>query len=801
MHAPTSIADSFGRPRKPAEPLWSDIPSELIGIPRWVLWRYELRSGRWTKVPLQPDRSPASSTDETTWAPFDFVESAFSSGSGFFDGVGIVLNNDGLIGFDFDHCVRDGRIVDTKVENFVRQLDSYTEFSPSGTGLRVFLFAKLPPDGRKAGDIECYETGRYLTVTGCHYADSSRTIDYRQDAVTAVHAKVFAERIARREGAGRRRIDKTTEGLADSELLERARKAKNGADFVALYDRGGWKGRYPSQSEADLALCTSLAFWCGPDPNRIDRLFRSSALMREKWERANYRDRTIAKAIEGCGEVYSTQKGLVNRGTPASNCQADVVAQEESSRPDNGNDAEEAVRPPQFSDDALALQFAKEHAARLRYVAVLNDWLEYDGACWHPDKTMRTFDRVRANNRQIAAFASVVLEAKIAARICPAIASNKTVAAVYSLARSDRRLAASVEQWDLDPWLLNTPAGVVNLRTGELRGHQLFDYLTKITSVPPAPSGSYGPVWYRFIDRIFAGDPELIAFVQRAVGYALTGSVRDHAIFFLYGTGANGKSVLLHTIRAVLGTYATSVPMDALTVTPYPSHPTELADLMGARFVHASETEGGRRWAEARIKQLTGGDPIKARKMRQDFFEYQPQFKLFIAGNHKPSLTSVNEAIRRRLHLIPFEVTIPAGEQDRDLTAKLASELPVILSWAIRGCLEWQRTGLAPPNKVMAATNDYLASEDTLAQWIGECCSTEPNDTSTTAELFANWKSYTERTQERAGSQKSFVLRLEERKFKRWRCPKTDRKGFSGIRIIDQEFGPQLERDRLKRRS
>lgn len=391
MHAATSIADSPERPRRPAEPQWSDIPPELIRIPRWVLWRYEMRSGRWTKVPVQPDGSPASSTDAATWAPFGFVETAFTSGGGFYDGVGTVLNGDGLIGFDFDHCVGGGRIVDPKIENYVHQLDSYTEVSPSGTGLRVFLFAKLPPDGRKAGGIECYETGRYLTVTGCHYPHSPRTIYHHQDAVAAVHASVFAERIAMREAAENRPIVKTPVSLADSELLERARKAKNGADFIALYGRGGWKGRYPSQSEADLALCTSLAFWCGPDPNRIDRLFRSSALMREKWERADYRDRTIAKAIEGCGEVYSPEKALVNRGTPASNSRkADEVAQEESPRSDNGNDSEEALRPPQFSDDALALHFAKEHAARLRYVAVLNDWLEYDGACWHPDRTMRT---------------------------------------------------------------------------------------------------------------------------------------------------------------------------------------------------------------------------------------------------------------------------------------------------------------------------------------------------------------------------------------------------------------------------
>jgi putative DNA primase/helicase len=267
------------------------------------------------------------------------------------------------------------------------------------------------------------------------------------------------------------------------------------------------------------------------------------------------------------------------------------------------------------------------------------------------------------------------------------IASAKTISAVESLARSDRRLAATVDQWDADPWLLNTPDGVVDLKTGILRPHRIEDYMTKITAIGP---GGNCPLFLAFLDRIMSGDHEVISYIQRVFGYGLTGEIIEHALFFWYGTGANGKSVLLSTVSGLLGDYHTAAPIETFTVSNSDRHPTDLAGLRGARLVSASETEEGRRWAEAKIKQLTGGDRIAARFMRQDFFTYQPAFKLIIAGNHKPSLRSVDEAIRRRFHLVPFAVTIPEHERDLELTKKLKAEWPGILAWIIQGCVEWQ---------------------------------------------------------------------------------------------------------------
>src|SRR5262249_28324913 len=260
------------------------------------------------------------------------------------------------------------------------------------------------------------------------------------------------------------------------------------------------------------------------------------------------------------------------------------------------------------------------------------------------------------------------------------LASAKTRAAVVSMAREDRRIAATIDQWDTDLWLLNTPGGVVDLRTGTLRAHRPEDYMTRITAVAP---GGDCPMFLSFLDTITTGDKELQAYLQRAFGYALTGSVKEHAMFFGYGIGSNGKSTLMNTVAHVVGDYYSAASMDTFIVTVGDRHPADLAALRGARLVVASETEEGRRWAEARIRQLTGDDPISARFMRQDYFTYHPQFKLFFMGNHKPGLRTVNVAIRRRFNLIPFGVVIPEKQRDKDLPDKLRKEWPGILAWMI----------------------------------------------------------------------------------------------------------------------
>jgi len=261
------------------------------------------------------------------------------------------------------------------------------------------------------------------------------------------------------------------------------------------------------------------------------------------------------------------------------------------------------------------------------------------------------------------------------------------------------------------------------------------------------------------------------------------GSTREHALAFLYGTGANGKSTFLNAVTGAAGDYHRTAPIETFTASNTDRHPTDLAGLRGARLVTAIETEEGRRWAESRIKALTGGDKVAARFMRQDFFEYTPQFKLVIAGNHKPGLRSVDEAIRRRFHLVPFSVTVPPEQRDRDLDAKLKDEWPGILAWMIDGCLQWQEIGLAPPKIVTDATASYLDSQDAVAAWIDEACERDPNVWERSALLFGSWKAWAERSCEPAGDVKRFRDRLEARGIYHKREPGTGRTGYQGLRL------------------
>jgi len=296
--------------------------------------------------------------------------------------------------------------------------------------------------------------------------------------------------------------------------------------------------------------------------------------------------------------------------------------------------------------------------------------LMWNGQHWCFDDTLNVFDRVRHICREAASEADK-------RRIQMAVASAKTVAAVERLSRTDRRLAATTDQWDADPWALNTPSGIVDLRSGSVRPARPEDYCTKNTAV--APDGPC-PLWKSFLWRVTDGSEELIDYLQRILGYSLTGITQEHALFFAYGTGANGKGVLMNTVAGILAEYHKTAPIETFIATNSDRHPTDLARLRGARLVTASETEEDHPWAEAKIKALTGGDRIAARFMRQDFFEFTPIFKLLIAGNHTPSLRSVDEAIRRRLHLIPFSVTIPSAERDPLLSEKLRVEWPGILA-------------------------------------------------------------------------------------------------------------------------
>ncbi|MGL5632082.1 MAG: phage/plasmid primase, P4 family, partial [Azovibrio sp.] len=346
------------------------------------------------------------------------------------------------------------------------------------------------------------------------------------------------------------------------------------------------------------------------------------------------------------------------------------------------------------------------------------------------------------------------------------LARAATMASVERMARADPQHAATAEEWDADVWALNTPGGVVDLRTGRIRDHRREDRMTKVTTATVKGKCS---TWHTFLKDITGGDAELVAYLHRIVGYCLTGVTHEHALFFLYGTGANGKSVFLNVLTTILGDYAANAPMDTFMEARTERHPTDLAGLRGARFVSSIETEQGRRWNESKVKAITGGDKVSARFMRQDFFEYIPQFKLVIAGNHKPSIRNVDDAMKRRLHLIPFTVTIPPERRDGRLTEKLLQERDGILAWAVEGCLLWQQGGLKPPPAVVSATEEYFEAEDALGQWIEARCLLTKTCREGVSELFSDWREWAEQAGEYVGSVKRFSELMTNRKFEKCR--------------------------------
>lgn len=435
--------------------------------------------------------------------------------------------------------------------------------------------------------------------------------------------------------------------------------------------------------------------------------------------------------------------------------------------------------PELYSEDNVALRFSQIYADDLRYVAPWGRWMRWNSQRWIHEDTLEVADFARKVCRSVAAYVrtDVQLTPKQQQTVANKYGAAQTVSNIERFAKADRRHAATIAQWDADIWALNTPAGVVDLRTGALTSGAREAYMTKITRASP---GGACPIWIAFLHTATAGDADLIGFLRRMAGYCLTGSTRDHALFFVYGTGGNGKGTFLNTLQWILGDYNRTAGMDVFTEKKHDSHPTELAALMGARMVTAQETEEGKRWAEARIKALTGGDPITARFMRQDDFTYDPQFKLVIAGNHKPGLRNVDEAIKRRMHLIPFTVEIPADKRDTRLSEKLRAEAGGILAWAIEGCLEWQQTGLQAPAAVIAATDEYLAQEDQFANWITESCELGAYAHAAKS-LYQSYKAWADRSGEFAIPQKRWSAQMLTRGFEKVKAPA----GFMyrGIRV------------------
>jgi putative DNA primase/helicase len=419
------------------------------------------------------------------------------------------------------------------------------------------------------------------------------------------------------------------------------------------------------------------------------------------------------------------------------------------------------------TDLGNAKRLVARHGRDIRYCFSWGKWLVWDGRRWTEDDTGEVLRRAKQTVASIYGEAGQETDTdarKAKAKHAMASEAEAKIRAMVKMAQSEPEIPLRLADLDADPWLLNVLNGTLDLRNGARNPHRQEDLIMKLAPVEHDPATTC-PKWLAFLHLILDGNQDLIHFLQKCVGYALTGDVREQCLFLLYGTGANGKTTFLEVIRALLGNYAKQADFSTFLARPQDRIPNDLARLQGARFVSAVEAESGRRLSEVMVKRATGSDTLTARFLHHEFFEFQAMFKLFLAGNHKPIISGTDHATWRRIRLIPFTVTIPDEKQDKELLAKLKAELPGILAWALQGCRDWQREGLEIPATVAEATKEYQVEMDWLAGFIFDRCVKDPAARTTAEDLFKAYEQYCKDEEEVARSQKIFGTGLKERGF------------------------------------
>lgn len=704
--------------------MYEAIPAELKTLPNWVCYRYFYDDGidKYRKLPLNPrTMEPAKSNDPTTWADYETAAHASEA----CDGIGFMFSNSPYFGVDIDgvqdEIKRYKAGEDNIIAEFVYTLQSYTELSRSGNGVHIICRGTLPPSGRRRGNVEMYESGRFFVMTGNIAAEFADISDCTE-AIKPLHEKYIGGGIEPAEAPALPVVEAT---MTDSELLDKAKNAKNGMKFARLY--AGDITDYTSQSEADMALCNHLAYWTGCDAARMDRLFRTSGLYREKWLReqsgSTYGALTIQKAILDCRSVY----------TPS------------GSTPDGwtlriGGGASQGALQEQYTFDDMgnAQRIYDAYGGFIRYSYTDRRWMYYDTRRWCIDTTgeieraaEQAIKALDADEVRYAAAAESVNEDgeedENAKKLYKAFLQHRK----YS--RSNRGKKAMLDelrhkvpispmQTDIDGMLINTPNGILDLRSGTLRPHDPEAYITKITHVEYDADATC-PAWEQFVGEIFGGNTELIDYVARAVGYSMTASTVEQCVFILHGSGSNGKSTFLSLIREMMGDYTVNIQPETIMVkNSYSSANSDIARLKSARLVTTAEPNEGTRLDEGLLKQLSGGDPVTARRLYGDEFEFVPQFKLWMTTNHRPLIRGTDDGIWRRIKMIPFTVQIPDGKKDKHLASKLRRELPGIFNWAIEGCRRYLEDGLREPSCVRGSTQEYRRDMDSVQQFLDECC-------------------------------------------------------------------------------
>lgn len=536
-----------------------------------------------------------------------------------------------------------------------------------------------------------------------------------------------------------------------------------------------------------------------PEPNRGGFILcpfhgertPSFHLVGEKGRESNFK-------CHGCGEGGGIADYLVKRGLAISNQDAalllerhlDVTTPSTSKHHVNGNGTTKtAASGPKIKKLAFLAEldagcaFAETFKDRMRYCEKAGGWFLWDAARWKRDEDNSVLNFASQYVRLLADSASEIEdldERKKVLTFAISLRKRRILENLVTIASYQDGIAVGdPSRFDADPWLLNVNNGTIDLRTGELLSHDRSNLITRLVPITYDRQATC-PRWHQFLNEIFAGDPETVEFVQRAAGYSLTGSNKEHALFVLWGRGANGKSTFLSALSAVLGDYGENTTPETFLDRKAGALTNDLARLRGARFVTSIETGERQALAENFTKAVTGGDRISARFLYHEFFEFEPVFKLWLGTNHRPIIRNNDYGIWRRIRLVPFEQCFKGDRDDKDLRAKLEAELPGILRWAVEGCLQWQQVGLTPPTTVTKATESYKEDMDALRPFLDEQCIMRPDAEAGSGDLYKAYKTWAEANGERPMTQTSFGNRLSDEGFGTFRDTK-GRKRRRGI--------------------
>lgn len=744
------------------------IPEELKAHPRWVCCTNN-------KLPLDPKTGKAAdSTDPATWASYATAAAAVAPLG--CRGIGFVLG-DGVAGIDIDHCIDPATgAVDARALDIVAAMQSYTEISPSGTGLHILFCGRKPgPACRRALGgglgLEMYDGGRYFTVTGRSWQDPPLPLADRAAEAAEIYRQYLDKpKPAATTAAQAPPVQPRPAGApSDAEILEKAKQAKGGDKLAALL-AGDWQAYAASHSEADLALCNLLAFWLGADKARMDAAFRASGLYRPKWDQRRgadtYGNITLARALAECQEVYDPTPAPPQ--VPAEEAKAEVADLLRSMGITPSKKPEQAPAPAapapgrktySLDDTGNARRFRDQYGDKVRYNYTQGCWMIWTGQVWRRDETAAVKQMCDAMLDGIEKGLFGIHDPQQAAAMRKFIQKSRGSHAKDNLLKEAQHLTgipATDNDFDKARGVLNVQNGVLKLRSGKLCGHDRARLITRLAGAAYDPDAQ-APTWLRFLGDVTGGDPALQNYLQCMVGYMLTGSTREQCIFFLYGDGSNGKSTFLEILAELLGTYAMNAQSDTITARRSSEGPrTDIARLKGARLVTISECPADVWLDEAIVKQLTGGDVVTARYLYGREFEFKPEFKLIMATNHKPRIRGTDSGIWRRIRLVPFTQRIPEEKQDLQLPDKLRAELPGILNWALEGLRQWmqassggKRRGLPHCAAVDSATAEYRGEQDRLKQFLDDCTEAAPGYTIQAGILYQVYRKWCEENGER----------------------------------------------------